>query len=72
MIPGDLARAIKLLRIGVEVRGPGFLGSQGALTAAGAQLVPVVVDSEGMQVDSTCSARMAVVTRRITFRSALP
>src|SRR5205807_1642845 len=46
----------------VLVEDPGFLGSYGALMAAGARLVPAGVDSEGMRVDATCSARMAVVT----------
>ena len=54
--PGDL----------VWVEDPGYLGARGALLAAGASLVPVAVDEEGLEVDTgrkLCpAARLAVVT----------
>jgi GntR family transcriptional regulator / MocR family aminotransferase len=54
--PGDLA----------WVEDPGYEGARGALLAAGAQLVPVPVDQEGIDVESgrqLCpKARLAIVT----------
>lgn len=54
--PGDLA----------WVEDPGYLGARGALLAAGARLVPVPVDQEGIDVEAgrqTCrEARLAIVT----------
>jgi len=45
---------------------PGYLGARAALAAAGARLVPVAVDRQGLDVaaavDSEPAARMAVVT----------
>lgn len=54
--PGDLA----------WVEDPGYLGARTALVAAGAKLVPVPVDEEGLRVDAGIArapqARMAYVT----------
>ncbi len=54
--PGDLA----------WVEDPGYLGARGALLAAGASLVPVPVDQEGLDVEAgrqLCrEARLAIVT----------
>lgn len=54
--PGDLA----------WVEDPGYLGARGALLAAGARLVPVPVDQEGIDVEAgrqLCrDARLAIVT----------
>lgn len=48
------------------VENPGYLGAQGALTAAGARLVPVPVDQEGLVVEAgrqlSEQARLAMVT----------
>lgn len=63
----DLAARV-LLDAGdrVWVENPGYLGAQGALLAAGAHLVPIPVDAEGLNVEAgrtlSPGARMAVVT----------
>ena len=48
------------------IEDPGFLGARGALSNAGARLVPVPVDAEGMDVDAAIerspAARLAYVT----------
>jgi GntR family transcriptional regulator/MocR family aminotransferase len=50
----------------VWVEDPGYLGARGALLAAGARLVPVPVDGEGLVVEAgrqvAPAARLAVVT----------
>ena len=50
----------------VWVEDPGYAGIKGVMTAAGADIVPVPVDGDGMQVDDGLrkapGARMAVVT----------
>lgn len=63
----DLAARV-LLKPGslVWVENPGYLGARGALVAAGATLVPVSVDQEGVDIEAGRQtgpeARMAVVT----------
>jgi GntR family transcriptional regulator / MocR family aminotransferase len=50
----------------VWIENPGYLGARGALTAAGAQLVPMAVDEEGLDVaaaeERRPDARLAYVT----------
>jgi GntR family transcriptional regulator/MocR family aminotransferase len=50
----------------VWIEDPGYVGARGALQSAGAQLVPVPLDGEGLRVavgiDRCASARMAYVT----------
>ncbi|HEX2037108.1 MAG TPA: PLP-dependent aminotransferase family protein [Chloroflexota bacterium] len=63
----DLAARV-LLDVGdpVWIEDPGYLGARGALLAAGAQLVPVPVDEQGLDVEAgraRCpQARLAYVT----------
>ena len=63
--PGDLA----------WVEDPGYAGARGALLAAGARLVPVPVDREGMNVEAgkrLCrEARLAIVTPSHQFPTAV-
>ncbi|MEM9556195.1 MAG: PLP-dependent aminotransferase family protein [Acidobacteriota bacterium] len=50
----------------VWIENPGYLGARGAFRAAGARLVPVPVDDDGLRVDDAwrldASARLAYVT----------
>lgn len=50
----------------VWIEEPGYLGARGALQAAGAHLIPVPIDEEGLQVDlgrrMASEARLAYVT----------
>ncbi len=63
----DLAARV-LLDAGdrVWVEDPGYLGARGALLMAGARLMPITVDAEGLNVEAgralSPDARMAVVT----------
>jgi GntR family transcriptional regulator/MocR family aminotransferase len=57
------------------VEDPGYLGARGALLAAGAHLVPVPLDAEGIMVDTGrqlgTDARLAVVTPSHQFPTAV-
>jgi len=59
----------------VWVEDPGYLGARGALLAAGAKLIPVPVDQEGMKVEvgrQLCpQARLAIVTPSHQFPTSV-
>lgn len=59
----------------VWVEDPGYLGARGALLAAGAKLIPVPVDQEGIKVElgrQLCpQARLAIVTPSHQFPTAV-
>ncbi|MEM8961612.1 MAG: PLP-dependent aminotransferase family protein [Acidobacteriota bacterium] len=59
----------------VWIEDPGYLGARGALRTAGAHLVPVPVDHEGLQIDEGESrapnARLAYVTPSHQFPSGV-
>jgi GntR family transcriptional regulator/MocR family aminotransferase len=51
---------------------PGYTGARGALLSAGARVVPVPVDAEGMIVDAANEARLAYVTPSCQFPLGIP
>jgi GntR family transcriptional regulator/MocR family aminotransferase len=61
-----VARTVTDPGMRVAVEDPGFPGTRGAFTAAGARLVPIVVDHDGMRVEALRAlarpARVVVVT----------